>query len=90
MTLIQLKEPELIRVPQKTASPEQLFDLGVAYSTGQGVPLNLIEAHKWFNLAAAKGNEPAREWRLSVAQELTADELAEAQRQASACPRAPP
>lgn len=88
MTMIELRQPELIRVPAKTASPEQLFDLGVAYSTGQGVPLNLIEAHKWFNLAAAKGNEPAREWRSSVAREMTADEIAEAQRQARAWLRA--
>jgi len=88
MTMIELKEPELIRVAAKTASPEQLFDLGVAYSTGQGVPLDLIEAHKWFNLAAAKGNEPAREWRSSVAREMTADEIAEAQRQARAWFRA--
>jgi hypothetical protein len=48
------------------------------------VPLNLIEAHKWFNLAALKGSMPAREWRTSLAQEMTADQIAEAQRQARA------
>lgn len=84
MTLIALAPSQEIRLPEKNASPDQLFDLGVAYSTGQGVPLNLIEAHKWFNLAALKGNQPAREWRSSLAREMSSDEIAEAQRQARA------
>lgn len=86
MTAIAIKTREEIRVSPSAgrASGEELFDLGVAYSTGQGVPLNLIEAHKWFNLAALKGNMPAREWRTNVAQEMTADQIAEAQRQARA------
>jgi hypothetical protein len=88
MSMIELNEPNVIRVPEKSASPEQLFDLGVAYSTGQGVPLNLIEAHKWFNLAALKGNRPAREWRSNLAREMSTDEIAEAQRQARAWLRA--
>ena len=36
------------------------YDLGVAYSTGShGVACDLIEAHKWFNLAAVGGHEEA-------------------------------
>ena len=84
MSAIEIKFPEEIRLPKKTSTPEELFDLGVAYSTGQGAPLNLIEAHKWFNLAALKGNQPAREWRSNLAREMSADEIAEAQRQARA------
>jgi TPR repeat protein len=34
-----------------------LFDLGVVFSTGShGVTCDLIEAHKWFNLAASRGH----------------------------------
>ena len=88
MTAIAIRQREEIRIPPKGITGEELFDLGVAYSTGQGVPLDLIEAHKWFNLAALKGNEPAREWRTSVAQEMTAEQIAEAQRQARAWLRA--
>ena len=84
MTVIAVRQREEIRIPPKAVTGEDLFDLGVAYSTGQGVPLDLIEAHKWFNLAALQGNMPAREWRTSVAQEMTADQIAEAQRQARA------
>ncbi len=60
-----------------------LFDLGVAYSTGShGVECDLIEAHKWFNLAAVGGHEEAANCRADVADEMTAREIAEAQRRA--------
>lgn len=59
------------------------FDLGVAFSTGsQGVPCDLIEAHKWFNLAALGGHAEAPYCRAEVAEEMTAREIAEAQRRA--------
>jgi TPR repeat protein len=59
------------------------FDLGVAFSTGShGVDCNLIEAHKWFNLAAAQGHEEAAWCRADVSDEMTAREIAEAQRRA--------
>jgi len=59
------------------------FDLGVAYSTGShGVDCDLIEAHKWFNLAAVAGHEEAGLCRHDVAEEMTAREIAEAQRRA--------
>lgn len=59
------------------------FDLGVAYSTGShGATCDLIEAHKWFNLAAVGGHEEAPICRAEVADEMTAREIAEAQRRA--------
>jgi uncharacterized protein len=62
-----------------------LFDLGVAYSTGSGgVDVNLVEAHKWFNLAAVNGHEEAMYCRAEISDEMTAREIAEAQRQARA------
>ena len=60
-----------------------LFNLGVAYSTGSnGVTCDFIEAHKWFNLAAARGHEEAAWCRADIADEMTAREIAEAQRRA--------
>lgn len=60
-----------------------LYDLGVAYSTGShGAPCDLIEAHKWFNLAALKGHEEASWCRADISDEMTAREIAEAQRRA--------
>ncbi len=59
------------------------FDLGVAYSTGSnGAELDLIEGHKWFNLAAARGHEEAAHARADLSEEMTAREIAEAQRRA--------
>ena len=62
---------------------DALFELGVAYSTGQGgVPVDLIEAHKWFNLAALSGDTRSQACRAEISYEMTAREIAEAQRQA--------
>jgi uncharacterized protein len=59
------------------------FDLGVAFSTGShGVACDLIEAHKWFNLAAAQGHEEAAFCRADISDEMNAREIAEAQRRA--------
>ena len=60
-----------------------LYDLGVAFSTGShGAPCDLIEAHKWFNLAATQGHEAAADCRADISDEMTAREIAEAQRRA--------
>lgn len=63
---------------------DALFDLGVAFSTGSGVDVDMIEAHKWFNLAALNGNEEAMACRADISDDMTAREIAEAQRQARA------
>jgi uncharacterized protein len=59
------------------------YDLGVAFSTGShGADIDLVEAHKWFNLAATKGHDEAGLCRSDIADEMTAREIAEAQRRA--------
>jgi len=64
---------------------DALYELGVAYSTGTaGVEIDFIEAHKWFNLAALSGSTRGQECRAEIALEMTAREIAEAQRQARA------
>ena len=61
------------------------IELGIAYSCGaSGVEIDLIEAHKWFNLAALAGSEQGQTLRGEVAEDMTAREIAEAQRQARA------
>ena len=35
------------------------FALGMNYSAGAGVAVDLIEAHKWFNIAAMRGHAEA-------------------------------
>jgi uncharacterized protein len=62
------------------------YDLGMVYSTGtNGVDIDLIEAHKWFNLAAVAGrHQGAQHCRAEVADDMTAREIAEAQKAARA------
>jgi TPR repeat protein len=59
------------------------YELGVAYSAGtSGVGLDLVEAHKWFNLAALGHHARAQQCRADIATEMSLREIAEAQRQA--------
>lgn len=59
------------------------YDLGVAFSTGShGADCDLVEAHKWFNLAAVAGHDDAQICRAEISDEMTAREIAEAQRRA--------
>jgi TPR repeat protein len=46
------------------------------------VAIDLVSAHKWFNLAAMRGNDDARRYRVEIAREMSRAEIAEAQRQA--------
>lgn len=63
---------------------ESLFDLGMRYSTGRGVDHDMVTAHKWFNLAAMMGHQGALDARADLAREMTAEQIADAQRQARA------
>lgn len=64
---------------------DALHELGLAFSSGTGgVAVNLVEAHKWFNLAALRGDERSQQYRHEISEEMTAREIAEAQRQARA------
>ncbi len=59
------------------------YDLGMVYSSGaSGVGIDLIEAHKWFNIAALSGNGEAQACRAEIAEEMSAREIIEAQKQA--------
>jgi uncharacterized protein len=61
------------------------FELGMTYSTGsEGVAIDMIEAHKWFNLAALAGVREGGLLRAEIASEMARDDIAEAQRQARA------
>jgi uncharacterized protein len=66
----------------RAAEPGDLYRLGLIYSTGQGAPIDLIEAHKWFNLAALRGSESAKACRKELADQMTSAEIASAQRAA--------
>ena len=64
------------------ATADDMFALGMKYCIGHDVSQNLVAAHKWFNLAALKGSESAKQYRCEISAEMTAAEIADAQRQA--------
>ena len=66
----------------ENGQPTAQYQLGLLYSTGRGVPMDYITAHKWLNLAARTGDEEARRLRAELAHDMSPQEIAEAQRQA--------
>jgi uncharacterized protein len=68
-----------------TGSGEACYELGIAFSSGTGgLDVDRVAAHKWFNLAALRGDERGQECRAELAGEMSQREIAEAQRQARA------
>jgi hypothetical protein len=66
----------------QVGSVDSLFELGLMYSNGRGVGVDVIEAHKWFNLAALKGSREAREYRAELSRDMSRAQIADAQRRA--------
>ena len=58
------------------------FEMAVKYACGRDVAADLIEAHKWFNIAAMRGDVEAARCRQELAAEMGANEVAAAQRRA--------
>ena len=63
-------------------SAEMLVELGLLFSVGRDVPVDLVSAHKWFNLAAVSGNSEAVRLRREIANQMSDAEIAVAQRAA--------
>jgi uncharacterized protein len=71
--------------PVDTSSiPDVLFERGLYWASGRSGVVNLIAAHKWFNLAALKGRADAIRLRREVAEMMSEAEIAAAQREARA------
>jgi TPR repeat protein len=72
-------------MPAETgASGDVLFDLGMMFSTGRSGMVDLVAAHKWFNLAALKGRVDALPLRREIAELMSEEQIAMAQREARA------
>lgn len=82
MARFEASARDMVELAAEAGMPDALFELGLMYCSGRGVDLDLIEAHKWFNLAAARGNDEARHYRSEIAREMTRREICEAQRRA--------
>ena len=58
-----------------TATGEDLYRVGLAYSEGVDCDQDLIAAHKWFNLAVLKGCEDAKICRQEMADLLAKEDI---------------
>lgn len=68
-------------LPGSDSTGDELFRMGLLYSTGQGgAPLDYVSAHMLFNLAAMRGSLEARIYRKELSQEMDSQDVAEAQR----------
>jgi TPR repeat protein len=85
--MMMMQEPPaavvMLPLPTAESTGDELFRMGLLYSTGQGgAPLDYVSAHMLFNLAAMRGSIEAKTYRKELSQEMASDEVAEAQRQA--------
>ena len=67
------------RVAEQGFEPAQIT-LGLRYLKGEGVPRDYVEAYKWFCLAAARGGDGAKKLLGMVEEQMTPEQVAEAQR----------
>jgi len=78
------RAPEVaLPLPGPHSTGDELFHMGLLYSTGQGgAPRDYVSAHMLFNLAAMRGSEEAKAYRKELSQEMDPSDVAEAQRAA--------
>jgi TPR repeat protein len=82
MARFEILDSETAPLGEGPAAGDVLFELGMMYSIGREMPVDLITAHKWFNLAAVKGNSEAIRLRREIADQMSESEIAVAQRAA--------
>src|SRR5881227_2751232 len=68
-----------LEAPAET-SADALYELGMMHASGRSAPVDLISAHKWFNIAAMTGHGDAARMRREIAAEMTDAEIGQAQR----------
>ena len=61
---------------------DALFELGLSFCTGRDGTVDLVEAHKWFNIAAMRGNDEAKRYRCELARDMSKAEIIRAQKRA--------
>ena len=75
---------DIVEFTAEGGAPDALFELGLMYASGREVDRDFVSAHKWFNLAALRGNDEAKRYRLELSVEMSKAEIAQAQRLARA------
>ena len=82
MARFEMPEFSLAGLGEAPATADMMFELGMMYASGRDVPVDLVTAHKWFNIAATKGHAEAAGLRREVAAEMSDAQIGQAQRAA--------
>lgn len=80
MARLDYSSRDMVEMAAQGGAPDAYFELGLMYCAGREVDLDLIQAHKWFNLAALRGNDDAKRYRQEISSEMSKAQIAEAQR----------
>lgn len=56
------------------------FNMGTMYYRGEGVNKDFINTYYWFDIAMTNGNIKAKKWRDRIAERMTPEQLAKAQK----------
>lgn len=79
-----MEEIDAVVAAPAVMTGEACYELGLAYASGRSQPIDLVAAHKWFNVAVIHGYREAALRRAELACEMTSDEIAAALREARA------
>lgn len=82
MARFEMPELTAAGIGEGPINADTMFELGMMYASGREVPVDLITAHKWFNVAAMKGHVEAAQLRREIAVEMKDAEIGQAQRAA--------
>jgi uncharacterized protein len=77
---IRIEAPETFLTKDATAN--DFYRVALMYSEGSEVAIDLISAHKFFNLAATRGHRDAKLCRQEMAEMMSQVEIQKAQRAA--------
>ena len=80
MARMDVSSREMVEFAAQGGQPDALFELGLSFSTGRDGTVDLIQAHKWFNIAAMRGNDEAKRYRLEIAHDMSKAEIVKAQK----------
>jgi TPR repeat protein len=84
MARFEMVDVERAALGAGASTADAFFDLGMMYSIGRSVPVDFVAAHKWFNLAAMRGNADASRLRCEIAEQMSGVDIASALRSARA------
>lgn len=83
MAFTDLEVTEAHEAITASATHQDLFKLGLIYSTDvEDRGPDYVEAHKWFNLAAMMGSQPAKAYRAEITLEMSREDVTLAQKAA--------